>query len=95
MIVYHLNILICNLTLLIHIHIIIKLKGVENKRVNAFKLIFLRYSTGESGMIVELFSHRPFMKILFCRITMWISRFRITEHFMKYRKFSRNLSENF
>ena len=51
------------------------MKGVVNKRWNSFKLPFLRYSTGESGMIVKLFSHRPFIKILFCRLTIWISRF--------------------
>ena len=75
------------------------MKGVGNKRRNVSKLIFLRYSTGESGMIVGLFSHRPFIKILFCRLTIWISRFRITEHFTGnlleiFRKFSENSSEN-
>ena len=75
------------------------MKGVGNKRRNEFKLPFLRYSTGESGMILELFSHRPFIKTLFCRLTIWISRFRITEYFIGNfleisRKFSGNFSEN-
>ena len=32
---------------------------------------FLRYPTGESGMVVELFSRRPYIKILFCRFTIY------------------------
>ena len=52
-----------------------------NKRTFGSKLYFLSYSTGELGMIVELFSRRPFIKILFCHVTIWISRFRITTHF--------------
>ena len=32
-------------------------------------------------MIVGLFSHRPFIKIFFCRFAISISRFRITTHF--------------
>ena len=72
------------------------MKGVGNKRENAFKLPFLRYSTGGSGMIIELFSHRPFIEILFCRLTMWISRFRITEHFPgNFREISAKIFENF
>ena len=72
------------------------MKGVGNKCWNTFKLPFLRYSTGGSGMIVELFSHRPFIKILFCRSTIWISRFRITEHFPgNFREISANFFGNF
>ena len=55
--------------------------AVGNKRTFGSKLHFLNYSTGELGMIVELFSRRPFIKILFCHVTIWISRFRITTHF--------------
>ena len=72
------------------------MKGVGNKRRNASKLPFLRYSTGGSGMIVELFSHRPFIEILFCRLTIWISRFLITEHFPgNFREISAKFFENF
>ena len=58
-----------------------------------------RYSTGESGMIVELFSRRPFIKILFCRFKILIFRFLIityfTENFTEIsQKFLRNFSEN-
>ena len=61
----------------------------KSSRRNIFKLPFLKYLTGESGMIVELFSHRSFIKILFCRVTIWVSRFRITEHFIgNFQKFS-------
>ena len=69
-------------------------KGVGNKRRNASKLPFLRYSTGESGMIVELFSHRPFIEILFSRFKIWVSRFRITDHFQEISaKFPGNFPE--
>ena len=57
------------------------MKGVGKKRVIWLKLHFLRYLTGGFSMIVGLFSHRPFIKILFCRFTISISRFRITTHF--------------
>ena len=67
------------------------MKVVGNKRRNAFKLSFLRCSTYESGMIVELFSDRPFIKILFSRFTISFSRFRIT---MILPEISRKFPEN-
>ena len=60
------------------------MKGVGNKRRNASKFVFLRYSTGVSGIIVELFSRRPYIKISFCRFTISISRFRIPGISRKY-----------
>ena len=36
------------------------------------KIIFLRYSTGESGMVSELFSFKNFVKILIFRFTIFI-----------------------
>ena len=71
---------------------------VGKKRVIGRKLHFLRYLTGGFSMIVGLFSHRSLIKILFCRFTISISRFRITTHFTGnlpkiYRKFLRNFSE--
>ena len=50
-------------------------------------------------MIVGLFSDKSFIKILFCRFTISISRFRITTHFPGNlpefsRKFFGNFSEN-
>ena len=52
------------------------MKDEGNKRRNADKLTFLRYSTGESGMIVGSFWWRPYIKILFCRyaLSYWSSR---------------------
>ena len=70
----------------------IYVKGVGNKCWNAWKITFLRYSTGELGMISELFSRRPFIKILFSHLTISISRFRIIIYF---RKFPRNFREIF
>ena len=68
----------------------IYMSAVGNKRHFGSKLYFLSYSTGESGMIVELFSRRLFIKILFCRPTILIFRFRITEYFIKnFRKFQK------
>ena len=76
------------------LHVILYLKGVGNKAQNASKMSFLRYSTGESDMIVELFSRRPFIKILFSHLTISISRFRIIENFSEIsRKFSGNFPE--
>ena len=57
------------------IHIYMKVVG--NKRRNASKLIFLRYSTGESGMIVGSFwCMIDHIKILFYRyaLSYWSSR---------------------
>ena len=63
-----------------------------NKYRNTFKLSFLIYSTGESGMIVELFSHRPFIKYILSSHNMG---FPFSDHRTFYRKFPRNFRENF
>ena len=65
------------------------MKGVGYKRHFEVKMEFLRYSTGELGVISGLFSRRPFIKIYFFHFTILISRFRITEYF------PRNFPENF
>ena len=56
---------------------------VGKKHIIEWKIYFLtcRCSTDESGVIVELFSRRLFIKILFCCTTILISRFRITKYF--------------
>ena len=72
------------------------MSAVGNKRTFESKLHFLSYSTGELGMIVELFSRRPFIKMLFCHVTIWISRFRITTHFTgNFPEISPKIFENF
>ena len=66
------------------IHILIHitdLKGVGNKRRNAWNITFLRYLTDGLGMISGLFSRRPFIKIFISHLTISISRFRITTYF--------------
>lgn len=78
-------------TIVSRIYRLRNMKGVGNKRQNTLKLPFLRYSTGQSGMTVELFSRRSFIKILFSLLTISISRFRITGTFPEiYRKFLEN-----
>ena len=57
------------------------MKGVGKKLNFEVKLHFLRYLTGGFNMIVGSFSCYPFVKILICRFTISISRFRITIHF--------------
>ena len=70
------------------------MKGVGNKRQNALKITFLRYLTGELGMISELFSRRSFIKILFSYLTISISRFRITIYFSEISaKFPKNFQK--
>ena len=74
------------------------MKGVGYKRHFRVKLPFLRYSTDGSGMIVELFSRRPFIKILFYRFTILVSHFLITIYFTGnfpeiFRNFFRNFSK--
>ena len=75
-----------------------KLVPVGKRCLIVWKLHFLRYtknlySTDESGMIVELFSRRLFIKILICLSTISIFRFRITVHFIG--NLPRNFSKNF
>ena len=65
-----------------------------NKSTIRWRLSFLWYSTGESGMIVRLFSCKPFIKFLFCRYAISFSRFRITVHFPgNFPEISGNLPE--
>ena len=82
-----------------YLHVCMYVNPVGKKGIIGWKIHFLRYSTGESGMIVELFSQRLFIKILFCRPTISISRFRITTYFTGNfpeisRKFFGNFPEN-
>ena len=70
-------------------------KGVVKKRIFWQKLTFLRYSTSESGMIVEFFSCRSYIEILFSRPAIRFSRFRIPRTFREIsRKIPGNFSEN-
>ena len=72
------------------------MKGLGKKRHFGSKMDFLRYSTGELGMISGLFSRRPFIKILFSHFTKLISRFRIIHIFREISaKFSRKFSKIF
>ena len=63
-------------------------EGRGKKRRLQRKLHFTKYSTGELSGISELFSYKPFIKILIFRFTISISRFLIITHFPEnFRKF--------
>ena len=75
------------------------LKGVIKKHIFWWKLTFLRYSTSESGMIVEFFSCRPYIEILFSRPTIRFPVFGSPENSGKFlgnfSEISRKFPENF
>ena len=73
-----------------------ELKGLGNKRQSGVKLHFLRYSTGESGMISGFQFCRPFVKILISRFKISLFPFQEPRKIPgKFRKFSANFPKIF